>query len=214
MTAKKENKREKTRKEADKERAAERDVRKEQDNTAEQGEADNSDDRGESQRCGEEKGEAADTMTQESRATEEKLAEMQDRYLRLSAEFDNYRKRTLKEKMELSRIASESLLLELLPVMDDIERGMTLIAESSENPSDALKEGVKLIYSKLKGFLEKNGVREIEAINREFDVDMHDAVTKIPVEDSKMKGRVVDVVQKGYTLNDRVIRFSKVVIGE
>jgi molecular chaperone GrpE len=141
-----------------------------------------------------------------------KLAEMQDKYLRLSAEFDNYRKRTLREKIELTKTASESLLLNLLPVLDDFERGLTLMDSAAD--CNAMKEGIDLIYSKFRSFLEQHGVREIDAVNKEFDVDLHDAVTKIPVPEKKLKGKVVDVIQKGYLLNEKVIRFSKVVVGE
>ncbi len=141
-----------------------------------------------------------------------KLAELQDKYLRLSAEFDNYRKRTLKEKMEMTKSAGEGILLSLLPVMDDFDRAMNMM----ENATDckAMKEGIDLIYSKMNEFLKHNGVKEIEAMDTEFDTDMHEAVTKIPAEDKKKKGKVVDVIQKGYYLNDKVMRHSKVVVGE
>jgi molecular chaperone GrpE len=142
----------------------------------------------------------------------EKLAEMQNKYIRLSAEFDNYRKRTLKEKIELTKTASESLLLNLLPVFDDFERGLTLMDSAAD--CNAMKEGIDLIYSKFRSFLEQNGVKEIDALSKDFDVDLHDAVTKIPAPEKKLKGKVVDVIQKGYLLNEKVIRFSKVVVGE
>lgn len=141
-----------------------------------------------------------------------KLAEMQDKYLRLSAEFDNYRKRTLREKIELTKTASESMLLNLLPVLDDFERGLTIMESATD--CQAMKEGIDLIYLKFRSFLEQNGVKEIEALNKEFDVDVHDAVTKVPAPEKKLRGKVVDVVQKGYMLNEKVIRFSKVVVGE
>jgi molecular chaperone GrpE len=141
-----------------------------------------------------------------------KLAEMQDKYLRLSAEFDNYRRRTLKEKMDLTKTAGESLLVNLLPVMDDFERAMKVM----ENASDckAMKDGIDLIYSKFREFLKQNGVKEIESDNCDFDTDLHDAVTKIPAPDKKLKGKVVDTIQKGYYLHEKVMRHSKVVIGE
>jgi molecular chaperone GrpE len=142
----------------------------------------------------------------------EKLAEMQDRYLRLSAEFDNYRKRTLKEKIDLTKTASESVLLKILPVFDDFERGVQLMESSTD--SNAMHEGINLIYSKFRNFLEQNGVKEIEAMNHDFNVDMHDAVTKVPAPDEALKGKVVAVLEKGYLLNEKVIRFSKVVVGE
>jgi molecular chaperone GrpE len=143
---------------------------------------------------------------------EEKIRELQDRYLRLSAEFDNYRKRTLKEKMELTKSAGESLLMNLLPVMDDLERGIQTVNDAED--IEAIKEGINLIYNKFRDFLNQNGIKEIEALNKEFNIDFHEAVTKIPVPKKDMKGKVVDVIEKGYTLNEKVIRYSKVVIGE
>ena len=142
----------------------------------------------------------------------EKLAEMQDRYLRLSAEFDNYRKRTLKEKIELTRTASESVLIKLIPVIDDFERGLKVMDSASD--CNAIKEGMNLIYSKFQAFLDQSGIKEIDALNKPFNVDLHEAVTKIPAPEEKMKGTVIDVVEKGYLLTDKVIRFSKVVVGE
>jgi molecular chaperone GrpE len=154
----------------------------------------------------------SDTVAPEEKSSEEKLAEIQDKYIRLSAEFDNYRKRTLREKIELSKNATESLIVGLLPLMDDFERGISHLESAAD--SNALKEGIDLIYSKFRMFFDRNGIKEIDALNRDFDVDLHDAVTKVPVSDKKMKGKVVDVIQKGYMLNDKIIRFSKVVVGE
>jgi molecular chaperone GrpE len=140
------------------------------------------------------------------------LAEQRDKYLRLSAEFDNYRKRTLKEKMDLTKTAGENLLVSLLPVMDDFDRAMKLM----ENATDcgAMKDGIDLIYSKFNDFLKQNGVKIIESDNCEFDTDLHEAITKIPAPEKRLKGKVVDTIQKGYYLHDKVIRYSKVVIGE
>lgn len=143
---------------------------------------------------------------------EEKLAELQDRYLRLSAEYDNFRKRTLKEKIDLQKRANENLLEAILPVADDFDRAMQSVDEAKD--IKAVKEGMKLISGKFNGFLNQQGVKEIEAVNKEFDTDLHEAITKIPAPTKKLKGKVVDVVQKGYYLNDKVLRFSKVVIGE
>jgi len=143
---------------------------------------------------------------------EEKLAELQDRYLRLSAEYDNFRKRSLKEKIDLQKSANENLLETILPVADDFDRAMQSVDEAKD--IKAVKEGLKLISGKFKGFLSQQGVKEIEAVNKEFDTDLHEAITKIPAPSKKLKGKVVDVVQKGYFLNDKVLRFSKVVIGE
>jgi len=143
---------------------------------------------------------------------EEKLADLQDRYLRLSAEYDNFRKRTLKEKIELQKSANENLLQALLPVADDFDRAMQSVDEAKD--IQAVKEGMTLILGKFIGFLNQQGVKEIEAVHKDFDTDLHEAITKIPAPTKKLKGKVVDVVQKGYYLNDKVLRFSKVVIGE
>jgi len=130
----------------------------------------------------------------------------------LQAEFDNYRKRTLKERMELLKTANESMLISLLPVVDDFDRAnqtLDLVEEGSP-----VKDGVKLIYSKFQEFLKQNGVKEIEATGQNFDTDLHEAITKIPAPTEELIGKIVDVVQKGYYLNDKIIRFSKVIIGE
>ena len=155
---------------------------------------------------------AADKKIPDEATLLEKLAEMQDKYLRLSAEFDNYRKRTLKEKIEMSKYASEDLLKDILPLMDDFERALMHI-ETSENCS-AIKEGIDLIYIKMSDFLKQHDVKEIESLDCTFDVDLHDAVAKIPVEEKDKKGRIVEVIQKGYYLKEKVLRHSKVVIGE
>ena len=137
---------------------------------------------------------------------------MQDKYLRLSAEFDNYRKRTLKEKMDISKYAGEDLLKDILPVMDDFERALRHI-ETSGN-TEGIKEGMDLIYLKLSDFLKRNGVKEIESLNGDFNVDLHDATAKIQVSEEDKKGKIVEVLLKGYYLKDKVLRHSKVVIGE
>jgi molecular chaperone GrpE len=142
----------------------------------------------------------------------EKLAEMQDKYLRLSAEFDNYRKRTLKEKMDISKYAGEELIKDILPVMDDFERALKHM-ESNAN-CEGMKEGIDLIYVKLSDFLTRNGVREIESLNSIFNVDLHDAAAKVPVNEEDKKGKIVEVILKGYYLKDKVLRHSQVVIGE
>ena len=142
----------------------------------------------------------------------EKLEELNDRYLRLAAEYDNYRKRTLKERMELTKTAGEDILVNILPVMDDFERALNSIDQSKD--LHAVKEGIHLIYNKFTEFLKQRGVKEIEAKEKEFDTDLHEAITKIPAPKDDLKGKVVDVIEKGYYLNEKVIRFSKVVIGE
>ena len=143
---------------------------------------------------------------------QEELEELKDKYLRLSAEFDNYRKRTLKEKMELTKYANEETLKDLLPVIDDFERALNNINEAVD--MNAIKDGMKLIGNKFKNFLSQKGLKEIDALHQEFNMDLHEAITKIPAPEEKLKGKIVDVIEKGYFLNDKVIRFSKVVIGE
>jgi len=138
--------------------------------------------------------------------------EMTDKYLRLSAEFDNYRKRTLRERMELTKTAAESVMLSILPVSDDFERAMHSIEQGMD--FEAVKEGILLIYNKFQEFIKQNGITEIEAAGKEFNTDLHEALTKIPAPSEDMKGKIIDVIQKGYYLNDKVIRFAKVVVGE
>ena len=143
---------------------------------------------------------------------QEKLDAANDKYLRLSAEFDNYRKRTLKEKMELTKSAGEQILEKILPVMDNFERALQSMETATDVP--ALREGVQLIYTTFKDFLTQHGVKEIECIHTEFNPDLQEAVTKIPAPAEELKGKVVDCIQKGYMLHDKVIRFPKVVVGE
>ncbi|MDR2886956.1 MAG: nucleotide exchange factor GrpE [Bacteroidales bacterium] len=153
-----------------------------------------------------------DKADRELQETVAKLAEMQDKYIRLSAEFDNYRKRTLKEKMDISKYAGEDILRKIIPFMDDFDRALKHLNESADY--EGMKNGIELIYNKFDDFLKHNGVKEIEAMNADFDVDIHEAVAKTPAADEKMKGKIVDVALKGYYLNDKVLRFSKVIIGE
>jgi len=153
-----------------------------------------------------------DNKASEVRAVEEKLAEMQDKYIRLSAEFDNYRKRTLREKMDMSKYAGENLLLKIIPIMDDFERALNHMDYTTD--CAAMKEGIDLIYGKFSEFLKQSGVKEIESLNSSFNVDLHEAVAKVPAIEEDKKGKVIDVIQKGYYLQDKVLRFSKVVVGE
>lgn len=154
----------------------------------------------------------ADSTVGADKIAKKKIAELNDKYLRLAAEYDNYRRRTLKERMELTKTAGEDILVNILPVMDDFERALGSIHQAKE--IGAVKEGIQLIYNKFADFLKQRGVKEIEAKEKEFDTDLHEAITKIPAPDKKSKGKIVDVVEKGYYLNEKVIRFSKVVIGE
>jgi Molecular chaperone GrpE (heat shock protein) len=158
----------------------------------------------------EEENQSENSAVQDKLAAE--LSEMKDAYLRLMAEYDNYRKRTLKEKADLIKNGGEKVLVGLLPVIDDFERALQNISEATD--MDAVMEGVKLIYSKFISFLNQNGVKAIEALNEPFDVELFDAVATIPAPDKEMKGKVVDCVQTGYYLNDKVIRHPKVVVAE
>lgn len=145
---------------------------------------------------------------------EQKFNELNDKYLRLSAEFDNFRRRSLKEKMELIKSAGEDILLNLLPVMDNFERALKSIEGKEAEETAAIREGIELIYNNFKEFLAQRGVKEIEAIGSEFDTDHHEAITKIPAPEPSMKGKVIDVIEKGYLMHEKVIRFAKVVVGE
>ena len=142
---------------------------------------------------------------------ENKAAKDKDDYIRLMAEFDNYRRRTSQEKLELVSMASTDTIKGLLPVLDDCERALKVLMES--NDSDAAKEGTELIYNKLMSYLKTKGLAVIEAMGQEFDTDLHEAVAQFPVQEEAQKGKVFDVVQTGYTLNGKVIRFAKVVVG-
>ena len=142
---------------------------------------------------------------------EEKTAKDKDDYIRLMAEFDNFRRRTSQEKLELVSMASTDTIKGLLPVLDDCERALKVLLES--NDSDAAKEGTELIFNKLMSYLKSKGLAVIEAMNQPFDTDLHEAVAQFPVQDEEQKGKVFDVVQTGYTLNGKVIRFAKVVVG-
>ena len=155
---------------------------------------------------------AKKTKVSKEKELEEKVNEINDKYLRLYSEFDNYRKRTIKERIELSKTASEEVIIGLLPVLDDFERANKSNEESKD--CDAIKDGINLIYTKFKSTLEKKGLKPIESIGNEFDTDFHEAITQIPAPSKDLKGKIVDEIEKGYQLNDKVIRFSKVVIGQ
>jgi len=145
-------------------------------------------------------------------ALEEKYDELNDKYMRLYSEFDNYRKRTAKERIELQKSASREIILDVLPVVDDMERAIQSFEE--HQLSEEAKKGIELIYNKLINILRQKGLKEIKAIEQSFDTDYHEAITNIPAPSKKMKGKIMDVVQKGYTLNGKVIRYAKVVVGQ
>ena len=151
----------------------------------------------------------------EEKSAEEKLkgeiAEWNNKYLRLYAEFDNYKRRTTKERIDLLQTAGKDLIVELLPVVNDFERAL----KSMETASDiaAVKEGITLIYQKLNTILSQKGLKEMETKGQPFDPDLHEAITSIPAPSEDLKGKVVDELEKGYLLNDKVIRFAKVIVG-
>lgn len=138
-------------------------------------------------------------------------SEWQNKYLRLYAEFDNFKRRTSKERLELLQIAGKDVIVDLLPVLDDFERAQKSIEKASD--IEAVKEGVKLVHHKLKNVLTNKGLKEMNAIGAEFDADVHEGITNIPAPSDDLKGKVVDELEKGYYLNDKVIRFAKVIIG-
>ena len=143
---------------------------------------------------------------------EAELAKANNRYLFLVADFDNYRKRTLQEKQDLIKNGGQKVLEGILPVVDDIERAIEAIAQGGD--LDSLKEGVDLIHNKLMSYLKANNVEPIESTGELFDTDFHEAVTTFPAPSEDQKGKVIDTVQKGYTLNDKVLRHAKVVVGQ
>jgi molecular chaperone GrpE len=142
----------------------------------------------------------------------EELQEQKDKYLRLFAEFDNYRRRTAKEIMEIRQTAGKEIIVSLLDVLDDCDRA----EKQMENDTDIqhVKDGALLIFTKLRKILQSKGLKEMDSINKEFDVENHEAITEVPVQNLKQKGKVVDEIEKGYYLNDKLIRFAKVVVGK
>lgn len=151
-------------------------------------------------------------LTDELEKANERIEEQKDKYLRLSAEFDNYRKRTMKEKAELILNGGEKSISSILPIVDDFERAL----KNMETATDvaAVKEGMGLIYNKFMTVLGQNGVKVIETKEKPLDTDFHEAIAVIPAPSEELKGKVLDCVQTGYTLNDKVIRHAKVVVGE
>ncbi|MDD3787170.1 MAG: nucleotide exchange factor GrpE [Petrimonas sp.] len=142
----------------------------------------------------------------------EKYNELNDSHLRLHAEFDNYRKRTMKEKADIIKSAGERVLTDIIPLVDDFGRALGALHEAEEK--DAILEGLDLIYAKFVTFLQQNGVKEIKTIGEQFDPEKFEAITTVPVQDKSQSGKVIDCIQKGYMLNDKIIRFPKVIVGE
>ena len=143
---------------------------------------------------------------------QEKYDDLNDKYMRLYSEFDNYRKRTAKERIELQKSASKEIIMAILPVVDDLERAIK--AFEDHHLSEEAKKGIELIYNKLMNILEQKGLQVIDAKEQPFDTDFHEAVTNVPAPSEKLKGKNVDVIQKGYMLNGKVIRYAKVVVGQ
>lgn len=152
------------------------------------------------------------TIEEKLAAAEEENAKLKDQLLRQIAEFDNYRKRTLKEKAELILNGGEKTLSSLLPILDDLERAEKNIQENTN--IETLKEGLDLVFKKFRDTLEKQGLKAIETKNQDFNTDFHEAIAMIPVPEGDQKGKVIDCVQTGYTLNDKVIRHAKVAVGQ
>lgn len=166
----------------------------------------------ESQNAEEEQSAKEETPEDKIAALQAELEKSQKEYLFLMAEFDNYRKRTVKEKTELIKNGGEKAMLGLLPVIDDFERAIDAIDKSSD--VEGLKEGVDLIYNKFMKYLESQQVKPMESTGTDFDADIYEAVTTFPAPDESMKGKVIDTVQKGYTINEKVLRHAKVVVGQ
>lgn len=154
--------------------------------------------------------EAAPEVTVEQ--LQQQLEAQQKEYLLLMAEFDNFRRRTLKEKQDLIKTASEKAMFDLLPVVDDFERALEAMSKGGD--VEALAEGVQLIYSKMVKYLEQQGVKPIESTGKDFDADLFEAITTFPAPDETMRGKVVDTTTKGYMINDKVLRHAKVVVGQ
>lgn len=152
-----------------------------------------------------------DRLEENLKELETKVAETNDKYVRLAAEFDNYRRRTAKERLELISTAGEDVIKGMLPVLDDCERALEVLRNSDS--SQAAIEGTELIYNKLLTYLKNRGLSVIEALGKGLDTDFHEAVAQMPVEDADKKNTIIDVVQQGYMLNEKVIRYAKVVVG-
>jgi molecular chaperone GrpE len=139
------------------------------------------------------------------------VGELKDKYIRLYSEFENFRRRTSKEKIDMMKAANEEVIISLLPVVDDFERAQKAFLEVSGN--DPIKEGINLIHNKLYKTLESKGLKPMDALGKEFNSDLHEAITQLPAPSEDLKGKIVEVLEKGYYLNDKVIRHAKVVIG-
>ena len=157
-------------------------------------------------------GQSASSQNEEIQGLKNELEEQKNKYIRLFAEFDNYKRRTSKETLEMRQMAGQEVIVSLLDVLDDMNRAEGPVQESDMDKNT--KEGILLIFNKFRKTLESKGLKSIETLHSDFDVEKDEAISEVPVEDEKMKGKVVAEVQKGYTLNDKLIRFAKVVVGK
>ncbi|HWV72667.1 MAG TPA: nucleotide exchange factor GrpE [Pseudosphingobacterium sp.] len=155
--------------------------------------------------------EEADPILSLEEKHKQELEEANNKYLRLYAEFDNYKRRTSKERVDLLQTAGKDVIADLLPVLDDLERALKSMETAQE--LTVVKEGVDLVFQKLKSSLTKKGLKEMESIGKEFNADLQEAITKIPAPNKELVGKVIDEVEKGYFLNDKVLRYAKVVVG-
>ncbi|MDQ6844927.1 MAG: nucleotide exchange factor GrpE [Bacteroidota bacterium] len=150
--------------------------------------------------------------SEENAKLRSELEEQRDKYMRLLAEFDNFKRRNARERIELIQTAGKEVITSLLQVLDDCDRAEKQMQETSD--PDQIKDGVQLVFNKLRKTLNSKGLKPMESINTDFDVEKHEAITEIPVDDKKLKGKVVDEIEKGYYLNDKLIRFAKVIVGK
>ena len=153
-----------------------------------------------------------ESLSGEDEQLKEELQTQKDKYLRLFAEFDNFKKRSARENIELRQTAGKEIITSLLDVLDDMDRAERQL--QSAGNIDQVKDGIQLVFSKLRNTLQSRGLKAMQSIGTDFDVEKHEAITEVPVQDEKQKGKVIDEVQKGYYLNDKIIRFAKVVVGK
>lgn len=155
---------------------------------------------------------AQEEEPKKTKSPADELGDMKDKYLRLYAEFDNYRKRTLKERHDLVKLAAQDVIKAILPAIDDLDRAIR-IADADDN-EEIVPEGIRLVYNKLLKSLEQQGVKPMETTGADFDPELHEALTKIPAPTEDLKGKIIDTIERGYYLNDKIVRYAKVVIGE
>ena len=155
---------------------------------------------------------AKSKLTKQLEEKDIELAEMKDKFLRLFAEFDNYKKRTIRERLELMKTAAQDTISDLLPILDDFDRAKQ--SSDNENTDEQFSDGVTLVYNKLYSVLKSKGLEQMETNGEVFNPEFHEAITKIPTPNEDMKGKVIDTIEKGYVLKDKIIRYAKVVVGE